>query len=69
MRSVEFGLDESTHKKLKNLARAQRRSMSSLVRDALDQYLGEPSPRKTSIKDPSSTPSANSQTEGFKLAG
>ena len=60
MKRIQFRLDETTHKFVKNRAYAQQRSMASLVRDALDQYLKSHPTRKISIKDPSSTPSTNS---------
>ena len=48
---TQIQLNESTHRLLKNRAHSENRSMSALVRDAVNQYLQTPPRRKLTLKD------------------
>ena len=48
---TQIQLNETTHRLLKNRAHSENRSMSALVRDAVNQYLQTPPRRKLTLKD------------------
>ena len=51
MKRTQIQFDETTYLSLKNRAQAENRSMASVVRDAVDQYLGGHPRRKLSLKE------------------
>ncbi len=48
---TQIQLDETTYLSLKNRARAENRSMASVVRDAVDHYLDGHPRQRLSLKD------------------
>ena len=67
---TQIQLNETTHKLLKNRAHSENRSMSALVRDAVNQYLQypprlqNPPRRKLTLKDFSFIGSGRSDSNG-----
>ncbi len=68
MKRIQFRLEKSTHEALKKKAYAQRRSMASLVRDALDQYFENWSPSDTTLSDRTVVGSVRSDCENVDRA-
>ncbi len=51
MKRTQIQLDEVTHQLLKDRAYSENRSMASLIRDAVAEYVAEPAVRKTSVRE------------------
>ena len=61
---TQIQLNETTHRLLKNRAHSENRSMSALVRDAVNQYLQTPPRRKLTLKDFTFIGSGRSDSNG-----
>ena len=61
---TQIQLNETTHRLLKNRAHSENRSMSALVRDAVNQYLQNPPRRKLTLKDFTFIGSGRSDSNG-----
>ena len=61
---TQIRLNETTHRLLKNRAHSENRSMSALVRDAVNQYLQNPPRRKLNLKDFTFIGSGRSDSNG-----
>ena len=51
MKRTQIQLDDSTYQLVKNKAYAENRSMASLIRDAVDEYIGTKRKPLKSLRD------------------